>query len=95
MTEILYPAIFYKDGGEFQRPGGTYACLAVADREAGETALKEGWFPTLPEAISGELAPIVQEEPEEKKPKRRRKAKEPEPVPVEKPELSVEDEDDF
>lgn len=50
------PTLFYRDGGTFQRPGGTFSTLAVNTPEQAVEAAKAGWFPSLPEAL-GQPAP--------------------------------------
>lgn len=50
------PTLFYRDGGTFQRPGGTFSTLAINTPEQAVEAAKAGWFPSLPEAL-GQPAP--------------------------------------
>lgn len=51
-----YSTIVYRDKGPYQRPGGTYDFLGVNSKEAHETALKNGWFNSMPEAIEGKAS---------------------------------------
>lgn len=47
-----YPTIVYKDGGNYQRNGGTYDFIPVIDSKQLSSALAEGWSLTLDEAIN-------------------------------------------
>lgn len=49
----MFPTLVYKTPGTHARAGGTYNYMGVADSAALESALAEGWFLTLPEAIEG------------------------------------------
>ena len=44
-----FPTIVYKDGGDHQRPGGTFSYVAAPDKESYQSLLENGWFPTLEE----------------------------------------------
>lgn len=45
--------ILYRCPGKHQRPGGTYDWIGANSEEEAEELVKQGWFPTLPEAIEG------------------------------------------
>lgn len=49
-----FPALVYRCPGPHQRPGGTFGHKAVASKEEESAALADGWFLTVPEAITGE-----------------------------------------
>lgn len=49
-----FPTLVYKDGGDHQREGGTFSYKGVNDPDALKSALSDGWFKSLPEAVSGE-----------------------------------------
>jgi hypothetical protein len=51
-----FPILVYCCPGPHQRPGGTYAYRHVSDEGQFATAIEEGWFATLPEAIVGKSA---------------------------------------
>ena len=56
--------IVYKNGGNCQRPGGTYSWMGVKDKEEINQALENGWFLTLAEAIEekkSEKTPDIKE----------------------------------
>ena len=48
-----FPTLVYKCPGDHHRTGGTYAYRGVSEQPQLDAALSEGWFLTLPEAISG------------------------------------------
>jgi len=48
-----FPTLVYKCPGSHQRPGGTYSYKGVQDADEHASALADGWFATLPEAIEG------------------------------------------
>lgn len=51
----------YKVPGKHVRPHGTYDFAGVENAEELEAKLKDGWFPSLPEAIdSKKVEPIVE-----------------------------------
>lgn len=52
MSKDQFPALVFKNNGPHQRAGGSYDHKAVESVEERETALAEGWFATLPEAIA-------------------------------------------
>lgn len=58
-----YPTIVYKDGGAHHRPGGMYSWKSVNSEAEHKTALADGWFDSLSEAIEGvsNSAPTRQE----------------------------------
>jgi hypothetical protein len=56
-----FPALVYRCPGTNQRPGGTYSYRQIADDDELAEALADGWFSTLPEAVSGVSATAAQE----------------------------------
>lgn len=54
-VEKFEPTIVYKDGGPHSRDGGSYSYLGVYSQKAFEQAVDEGWYKSLPEAISHEV----------------------------------------
>ena len=51
----------YKVPGKHVRPHGTYDFAGVENAEELEAKLKDGWFPSLPEAIdSKQTTPVVE-----------------------------------
>lgn len=56
----MFPTLVYRCPGTHQRPGGTYEYRPVKDDEQLAAALIDGWFPTLPEAITGKPAELEQ-----------------------------------
>lgn len=62
-----FSEIVYRDGGRFQRPGGTYSTLGVKSQTELDAALSAGWFRTMPEAIAGvavnHVAPVDEKSP--------------------------------
>lgn len=50
----MFPTIVYQTPGMHHCAGGTYSYRGIADGEQLESALADGWFLTLPEAIAGE-----------------------------------------
>lgn len=50
MTE--FPSLVYKDKGNQQRAGGSYSYLLVEDKKQYDSAIADGWFPNLLEAIA-------------------------------------------
>lgn len=69
---MIFPTLVYKCPGDHQCQHGTYSYLGVADDAELAAARAQGWFLTLPEAMSGENAepaddaPPSREELEEK-----------------------------
>jgi hypothetical protein len=57
-----FPTLVYRCPGNHQRPGGTYSYRQVTDGVGLAKALAEGWFATLPEAITGKLPEVVDED---------------------------------
>ena len=51
MTE--FPTLVYKAHGKYMRPYGTYDFTGVNTAEEFEQKLKDGWFPSLQDAIDG------------------------------------------
>ncbi len=54
-----FPAIVYKTPGPFGKPGKTYAYLGVADQEAFDAAIANGWKASKAEALAGKAASKV------------------------------------
>lgn len=50
---MIYPRLVFRCPGPVQRPGGSYAHLAVQSDDDLAKRLAEGWFETLPAAIDG------------------------------------------
>lgn len=48
---IVYPTLVYRCPGNHKRPGGTFNIKPVKDDEEFESAIDNGWFETLEEAI--------------------------------------------
>lgn len=69
---MIFPTIVYKCPGNHQCHGGTYDLLGIADDVELSMALHNGWFKSLPEAVSGEAedpadsAPPTRKELEDK-----------------------------
>lgn len=61
----MFPTIVYRTPGAHQRAGGTYSYQGIADAETLESALADGWFRTLPEAIDGKHDDATGHEDEE------------------------------
>jgi hypothetical protein len=55
--KLAFPTIVYRTPGAHHCPGGTYDFLGVEDEVAFDEAVKDGWYPTMPEALAKELAP--------------------------------------
>lgn len=53
-----FPTLVYRTPGAHQCPGGTYAYAGAASPEILERMLAGGWFETLQEALSGEVAVV-------------------------------------
>jgi len=51
MSEQFEPTIVYKDGGPYQRRGGTFDTLAVTTQEDLDEKLANGWY-SHPDEIS-------------------------------------------
>lgn len=51
---MSFPTIVYRCPGDHHCAGGTYSYKAARDEEELSMLTGEGWFATLPEAISGE-----------------------------------------
>ncbi len=49
-----FPTLVYRCPGDHHCAGGTYAYLGISEQPQLDAALSDGWFLTLPEAISGE-----------------------------------------
>lgn len=49
---MKFPNIVYITPGPHLRPGGTFNCKGVSDQQELDTALKEGWFRTLADAVT-------------------------------------------
>lgn len=62
---MIYPRYVYRDGGDLQRAGGCYSIMLVEDESAYDSALADGWYATLPEAIDAEPGVSPREELEE------------------------------
>ena len=56
-----FPTLVYRCPGNHQRPGGTYSYRQVSDDAGLTSALAEGWFATLPEAIIGKSVATEEE----------------------------------
>lgn len=54
-----FPRFVFRCPGAFQRAGGSYGYLSVADEEAHAKAIGDGWFATLPDAIEAHDKPKV------------------------------------
>ncbi len=50
-----FPTLVYKNGGKYQRSGGTYSTAPAKDQEQLSSLMQDGWFPSLPEAVDGQL----------------------------------------
>lgn len=61
-----FPILVYRDGGSFQRKGGTYSYKQVNDDEQLQQARADGWFDSLEAAINPESAAPTRAELEEK-----------------------------
>lgn len=46
------PTVLYRCPGPHSRGGGTYDYLGIETPEAHDKAVADGWFPSMPEAIS-------------------------------------------
>lgn len=57
-----FPRYLFRDGGPFQREGGTYNSLLAQDEDQVSEALGNGWFMTLPEAVEAPKAPPLKED---------------------------------
>lgn len=53
-----FPTIVYRCPGDHQRAGGTYAYKGISEQAHLVSALAEGWFLTLPEAIDGKACEV-------------------------------------
>jgi hypothetical protein len=51
----VFPTIVYRTPGLHHCPGGTYDFLGAKNEIEFEVALKDGWYPTMPEALAKEL----------------------------------------
>lgn len=47
-----FPTLVYKDGGNCQRPGGTFSWRGAADQAAFDALIAEGWSTTLADAVN-------------------------------------------
>ena len=56
MNSIEFPTVVYRTPGAHQCAGGTYGYVAADTPEQFERLIADGWFPSLQEAISGEMA---------------------------------------
>lgn len=56
---MSFPTLVYKCPGNHHCMGGTYDYQGVADEAALDLAMTNGWFLTLPEAISGEAEDVT------------------------------------
>lgn len=54
-----YPDLVYKCPGDHQRPGGTFNYLQVKNEAELDTAIKDGWLVTLPDAINAKDNPTT------------------------------------
>lgn len=59
---MSYPRLVYRCPGKIQRAGGTYDHKAVEDDDEHKSALADGWFATLPEAIEGKSVETIKVE---------------------------------
>jgi hypothetical protein len=50
---MIYPRLVYRNGGKYQRPGGTFDYIAVADETEHKAAIAGGWFDSLEDAVFG------------------------------------------
>ncbi len=66
----MFPTLVYKDGGIHQRRGGTYSYCKAEDKDQFKALLKEGWSPSLEEALGEKKAEIVEEVAESEIPTR-------------------------
>lgn len=51
--KIEFPTVVYRTPGNHHRAGGTYDYRGAGDQSQLEALIAQGWFLTLPEAISG------------------------------------------
>lgn len=52
----MEPRLVYRNGGPYQRHGGSFNYKLVSTEKERSDALDNGWFDSLPEAIDGEAA---------------------------------------
>lgn len=48
----IFPYMMYRVGGPCAMPGGTFSHMVVTDDSEMLTAMTDGWFASLPEAIT-------------------------------------------
>jgi len=58
---MSFSELVYKGIGPHQRKGGTFDCKGVKSEDELLSALSNGWFKTLPEAIEDYDNPVVKE----------------------------------
>lgn len=56
---LEFPRLVFKNIGSNLRHGGTYSAELVETQQEYESAIKGGWFGTLPEAIDGKPLTVV------------------------------------
>lgn len=60
---MIYPRFVFKNNGPIKRAGGTYDSLLVLDNAGHESAIANGWFDNLDDAINAPV--VVKPEPTE------------------------------
>ncbi len=63
----MFPRLVYRTPGPNQRPGGTYDHRSVADEAELAVAVSNGWYETLPDAISGKRPALPDDAPPTRK----------------------------
>lgn len=58
MDIVEFPCFVYKDGGPYQRAGGTFDYKLAEDESERDSLLASGWFKTVPDAIAGVREPV-------------------------------------
>lgn len=60
-----FPLMVYRDGGQFQRPGGTYSFKSVSDDVELSSSIADGWSLTFPGSAKTEAAVAAEKSAEE------------------------------
>lgn len=55
-----FPTLVYRTPGTHQCAGGTYDCIGANTQDHLEALFGEGWFLSLPEAVAGEHAEVLE-----------------------------------